>query len=88
MPGATTDTVPPIPECAVQTNENVPGVSKRHVELQGASVGGPGSAGSHELGPAPPKLALWSSFPMGLMNVTVPPAAIVAVVDDVPVTYQ
>ena len=52
------------------------------------SAGGPGSGGSHELGPAPPKLALWSLFPVGLLNVTVPPAAIVAVVDDVPVTYQ
>ena len=63
-------------------------MSNRQVASQGGDSGSTGSAGSHELGPGPENRALCGLFPGGLVNVTVPPAAIVAVVDDVPVTYQ
>ena len=47
--GSTTFTVPVIAGCAPQTNAYVPGASKRHVPLQPAACGFPGSGGT---GPA------------------------------------
>lgn len=83
--------------CRSQWNVYVPGVLNVHVPLHPAAVGPCGSGGTapllapavcvHELGCGPlPKSALCSLEPLGYENVTVPPCAIVACVEVLPLT--
>jgi hypothetical protein len=77
------------------TNAYVPGVSKRHEAVHGARAAGVGvaevapSAGVQVVGfDAVLNATLWIDVPVGYANVTVPPWAIVAVFDAVPVAYH
>src|SRR5918995_3892628 len=66
----------------------MPGLSKRHVEVHGGDSGSPGSGGSQEAGPELENRALCGLFPDGLVNVTVPPAAIVTLLPEPPLTVH